>query len=57
MVFDSGASLEQAAAAVGLYPDGRSDAKGTEIEGAEVGIFDGETYVFIGAERGNYVGV
>jgi len=57
LLHDSGASLEKAAAREGLYPDGRSDAKGIEPEGAEVGIFGRDTLVFIGAERGSFVGV
>lgn len=55
--YDSGASLEKAAAREGLYPDSRSASKGSEFEGVEVGTYGGETHVFIGAERGNYVGV
>lgn len=57
VTFDSGASLEMAAARLGLYPDGRSDAKGAEMEGIEVGTFGGAVHVFVGAERGSFVGV
>lgn len=55
--YDSGASLEKAAAGLGLYPDDRSDAKGSEFEGVEVGTFGGAVLAFIGAERGSFVGV
>jgi DNA-binding beta-propeller fold protein YncE len=57
VTYDCGGTLEMAAARAGLYPDGRSDSKGSEIEGVEIGIFGGATHVFIGAERGNFVGV
>lgn len=54
-VFTSGASAEQALAAVGRYPDGRSDDKGAEFEGAEVASLRGTDYAFIGSERGDSV--
>jgi DNA-binding beta-propeller fold protein YncE len=57
VTYDSGATLEMAAARAGLYPDGRSDAKGAEPEGVEVAAFGRDVHVFIGAERGNFVGV
>jgi DNA-binding beta-propeller fold protein YncE len=56
-VYDCGGTLEMAAAKLGLYPDGRSDAKGVEPEGVEVGTFSGTTYAFIGAERGSFVAI
>lgn len=57
VLHDSGGHLEMAAAREGLYPDDRSDAKGAEFEGVEVGTFGGDVHVFIGAERGDFVGV
>lgn len=57
VVFDAGSSLEESAAAVGLYVDSRSASKGCEIEGAEIGIFDDRTFAFIGSERCNFVAV
>lgn len=51
----SGASAEQALAAVGRYPDGRSDNKGAEFEGAEVARLRGQGLLFVGAERGDAV--
>jgi DNA-binding beta-propeller fold protein YncE len=57
VVFDAGSSLEEAAAAVGLYSDSRSASKGCEIEGAEIGVFDDRTFAFIGSERCNFVAV
>ena len=57
VVFDSGAEVEMLAARAHLYDDGRSDAKGVEIEGVEIGNYGGQSFVFVGAERGNFVAV
>lgn len=57
IVFDAGASLELAAAAEGLYPDGRSDNKGVEPEGVEVGSYGSHAFAFVGAERAAFVAV
>jgi hypothetical protein len=57
VVFDAGAELEQAAAAAGFYDDGRSDARGCEIEGAAIGEFNNHTFAFVGAERCEFVAV
>ncbi len=56
-VWDSGSSLEETAAIYSHYPDGRSEAKGIEAEGVEVGVYDGREFVFVGSERGSFVGV
>jgi len=60
-VFDSGDALERITAAA--FPtffnsdneannfDNRSDNKGPEPEGVEVGVIDGRTYAFVGLER------
>lgn len=66
VLWDAGASAEQALADAGRYPDGRSDDKGAEFEGAEVAAFGGLSlgrhrfreptpYAFIGSERGDAV--
>ena len=55
VVFTSGASAEQALAEAGRYPDGRSDDKGAEFEGAEIASLRGTDYAFIGSERGDAV--
>ena len=59
VVWDAGGSAEQALADVGRYPDGRSDDKGAEFEGAEIADFGffGRTreLAFIGSERGDAV--
>jgi len=55
VLYASGASAEQALADRDYYPDGRSDDKGAEFEGAEVASLRGDTYAFIGSERGDAV--
>jgi hypothetical protein len=57
VLFEPGASLEEAAADAGLYPDNRSENRGSEPEGVEVAHFWFHPYLFVGAERGNFVGV
>lgn len=51
IVFDSGDQLDKAAAALGIYDDGRSRDKGVEPEGVALTTIDGKTYAFIGLER------
>ncbi|MDT0275759.1 hypothetical protein [Blastococcus goldschmidtiae] len=55
VLFTAGAGAEQALADAGRYPDGRSDDKGAEFEGAEVASLRGTDYSFIGSERGDSV--
>lgn len=55
VVADAGNDFEQLAVEHGLYPDNRSDKNGTEPEGLTVGEFDGKPYMFVAAERGNFV--
>jgi hypothetical protein len=50
-VFDSGNLLELAAAAAGIYDDGRSADKGVEPEGVEIMEINGRKIAFIGLER------
>jgi hypothetical protein len=56
-LFDSGRDLESIAQRHGHYPEGRSDAKGTEPEGIATARFDGRELIFVGSERGNFVAV
>lgn len=56
-VFESGSDFETAIIQAGHYPDKRSDAKGAEPEGMEVGTFGDTTYAFILAERASTVSV
>lgn len=57
VAFESGAAFERALAALGHYPEKRSDAKGVEPEGLEVARFGETDHLFVLAERGSAVGV
>jgi DNA-binding beta-propeller fold protein YncE len=57
VLFDPGGELEMAAAAEGLYDDRRSNSKGCEFEGAEVGVYRNHTFAFVGSERCHFVAV
>ncbi|NQX26467.1 esterase-like activity of phytase family protein [Microbacteriaceae bacterium VKM Ac-2854] len=57
VAWDSGNSFDHLAVQLGLYPDKRSDAKGSEPEGLLSATFDGVPYVFVGSERANFVAV
>ncbi len=57
VAFESGPALEHAIAAIGHYPEGRSDAKGVEPEGLEVARFGDSDYIFVLTERASVVGV
>ena len=56
-LYESGPSMEYIAAQLGHYPDGRSDAKGVEPEGMEVGTFGDSTFIFVNQERSSLVAV
>jgi hypothetical protein len=57
LVYESGASLERAMAAMGHYPEHRSGSKGVELESVEVATFDGVPMAFVVSERASLVGV
>ncbi|WP_131906363.1 choice-of-anchor I family protein [Cocleimonas flava] len=57
LVFDSGSDLAKQAVTAGVYPDGRSDSKGTEPENVAIGTVAGKRLAFIGLERANAVAV
>lgn len=57
VVWESGASLERAIAAIGHYPEHRSKSKGVEIESVEIATFDGVPLAFLASERGSVVAV
>ncbi len=57
VLFESGLDFEYRVATAGHYPERRSGNKGVEPEGLEVGTFDGETYIFVLAERSSVMGV
>lgn len=56
VVYESGAALEQAIAAIGHYPEHRNK-KGAELESVEVARFGGKTYLFVASERASVIGV
>ncbi|MGK7870318.1 choice-of-anchor I family protein [Falsiroseomonas sp. E2-1-a20] len=55
IVFDSADLIERIVAEQfpALFDDGRSDNKGPEPEGIEIGVIDGNTYAFVALERSN----
>lgn len=55
--YDSGAFLDHEAIRLGHYPEKRSNAKGNEPEGAEVGVFGKDRLIFIGSERSSLVSI
>ena len=57
VAFESGPAFEHAVAAIGHYPEGRSDDKGVEPEGMEAARFGDTDYLFVLSERGSVVGV
>ncbi|MEV0649441.1 esterase-like activity of phytase family protein [Phytomonospora sp. NPDC050363] len=57
IVSDAGNSFEHLAIAHGLYPEHRSENAGAEPEGISFGVFDAKPYLFVAAERGNFVAV
>jgi hypothetical protein len=56
-LYESGPSMEYIAATLGHYPEGRSDAKGVEPEGMEVGTFGETKFIFVNQERSSLVGI
>ena len=57
VVYESGASLEQAIAAIGHYPEARSGSKGVELESVEIAKFGDTNMGFVASERGSVIGV
>jgi DNA-binding beta-propeller fold protein YncE len=57
VLYEPDGSLEMAAAAEGVYNDGRSENSGCEFEGAEVAKYGKTTFGFIGSERCDFVAV
>lgn len=57
VLFDSGSDFEHEAVRIGHYPEARSENKGSEPESIEHGRFGYEDYLFVGSERGSFVGV
>lgn len=57
VLYESGLSFEYACALAGHYPEKRSENRGIEPEGLEVASFNGETYIFVLAEKASIIGV
>lgn len=55
--YESGSAFEHEIVRAGHYPEARSENKGNEPEGLEVGRYGGRTYLFVASERANVVGV
>lgn len=56
-IYTDAGSLEQLAVVFGQYPDGRSDARGTEIEGVTTARFGRTDFAFLLSERGSFMAV
>ena len=57
VVYESGASLEQAIATLGHYPEGRSQTKGVELESVEIAKFGETNMGFVASERASIIAV
>ena len=57
VVYESGASYEQAIVAIGHYPEHRSHTKGVEIESVEIAKFGETNMGFVASERASIIGV
>lgn len=55
--YEAGNSFEHEVVRAGHFPQGRAANKGSEPEGLEVTKIGDRTYLFVGAERANVVGV
>lgn len=55
LLADTGSQIDDAAAAAGVYPDGRSNRGGSEPEVLDLADYRGRTLVAVGLERANAV--
>ncbi|MEA5468977.1 esterase-like activity of phytase family protein [Spirulina sp. 06S082] len=55
VVYDSGDRVEELAILRGQYPEGRSENRGIEMEGAAVAQFGDREYAFMASERGSFL--
>ena len=55
--FDSGVEFEELAVRHGHYPENRSENKGSEPESVEFGRYGRDDILFVGSERGSFIGV
>ena len=56
VAYDAGVDFEYLTVRLGHYPEHRNK-KGNEPEGAEVGTFGSDTFIFIASERASLIGV
>ena len=56
-VWDDGGEIERRASELGLYPEGRSDVRGIEVEGITSARFGARDYAFAVSERGSFVAI
>lgn len=56
-VWDDGGLVERVAVRLSHYPDGRSDAKGVEMEGVTTASFGLTRFAFVLSERGSFMAV
>lgn len=54
-LWDDGGRVEQLAVRLGQYPEGRSDAKGIEMEGMTRATFGSRDFLFALSERGSFM--
>lgn len=57
VISDSASTFEELAVRAGHYPEGRSENKGSEPEAIESARFGRDSYLFVGSERGSFIGV
>jgi hypothetical protein len=57
VLFDAGNRFDHLAIRHGHYPETRSENKGSEPEGVVVGEYGDDRFIFVGAERANFVAV
>jgi hypothetical protein len=57
VVYEAGASLEQAIITTGHYPESRSHSKGVELESVEIAKFGETNLGFVASERASIIGV
>jgi hypothetical protein len=57
VVYEAGASLEQAIITTGHYPESRSHSKGVELESVEIAKFGETNMGFVASERASIIGV
>jgi hypothetical protein len=57
LAWDSAGEIEDVAVRFSHYPDGRSDAKGIEVEGVTVASFGNREFAFFLSERGSFCSV